>query len=158
MKVICDQMLGSLAKWLRILGIDTFYASSQITDDELLTIAQHEGRILLTRDKELLIRCQKEKLQSIKIENTDLDEQLKELMNKIEFNKKLILSRCTRCNELLASIHQNDVRGKVPKKVFERNNKFWYCSKCQKYYWKGSHYDSMIEKINTMKKSKLTTF
>ena len=40
MKFLCDQMLGTLAKWLRIYGFDTFYANSETGDDELLRIAK----------------------------------------------------------------------------------------------------------------------
>ena len=56
MKVLCDQMLGSLATWLRFLGIDTFYVKEQLSDDDLLQIARKEKRILITKDKELTLR------------------------------------------------------------------------------------------------------
>ena len=39
MKLLCDQMLGTLAKWLRIFGFDTFYANRVIADEDLLNIA-----------------------------------------------------------------------------------------------------------------------
>ena len=48
MKLLCDQMFGTLAKWLRLLGYDTFYASNTITDDELLRIAAKDHRLLIT--------------------------------------------------------------------------------------------------------------
>ena len=47
-----DGMLGSLARWLRILGYDTDYAN-QRDDAELVRIARAEDRVLLTRDREL---------------------------------------------------------------------------------------------------------
>ena len=49
-------MLGKLAKWLKILGFDTLFFS-RIGDDELLSIAQKENRVLLTRDTGLLERA-----------------------------------------------------------------------------------------------------
>ena len=56
MKFLCDQMLGTLAKWLRLLGFDTFYANDEIKDDILLLIAKKENRAIITRDKELIFR------------------------------------------------------------------------------------------------------
>jgi uncharacterized protein with PIN domain len=38
MKLLCDQMLGTLAKWLRIMGFDTFYANAETSDEDLLKI------------------------------------------------------------------------------------------------------------------------
>jgi uncharacterized protein with PIN domain len=59
MRLLCDQMLGTLAKWLRLIGFDTFYATKEMDDSELLQIAKKEKRIILTRDKELLVRGKK---------------------------------------------------------------------------------------------------
>jgi len=55
MKILCDQMLGTLAKWLRIMGFDTFYANAEMSDEDLLNIAKGENRTIFTRDKELII-------------------------------------------------------------------------------------------------------
>ena len=59
MKFLCDQMLGTLAKWLRIYGFDTFYANRDISDSELLDISKKENRILITRDKKSSNCCTK---------------------------------------------------------------------------------------------------
>ncbi len=52
MKLLCDHMLGSLARWLRLMGYDTAYPEPG-PDRDLIDRARKEGRILLTRDKEL---------------------------------------------------------------------------------------------------------
>ena len=72
-------MLGSLAKWLRILGFDTFYANAEITDRDLLKIAKDENRIIISRDKELIFMGKRENLDVIEIKNIDLDEQLNQV-------------------------------------------------------------------------------
>ena len=41
MKFLCDRMLGTLAKWLRIYGFDTFYANSETDDAKLLEISKN---------------------------------------------------------------------------------------------------------------------
>ena len=54
-KFIADVMLGTLARWLRILGYDTSYENF-IDDNELVQICHLEGRIALTRDRRLARR------------------------------------------------------------------------------------------------------
>jgi hypothetical protein len=49
---IADSMLGTLAKWLRILGYDTHYDPT-LDDHQLVRLARAEDRVLLTRDHEL---------------------------------------------------------------------------------------------------------
>ena len=47
-RFLVDSMLGTLAKWLRILGYDTEYDAC-LNDNKLVRLARGEGRILLTR-------------------------------------------------------------------------------------------------------------
>ena len=152
MRLSCDQMLGTLAKWLRILGFDTFYEKDAMTDDELLYIANNEKRIIISRDKELIVRGKKKNLTTIKITTTDLDEQLHQVLKLILIDEQYVLSRCTLCNTILETRTKRSAEGKVPEKVFENNDKFWFCKKCNKYYWKGSHYEKIINKIEEIKK------
>ena len=152
MKILCDQMLGTLAKWLRILGFDTFYANAEMSDEDLLNIAKGENRTIFTRDKELIMKGKKKNLNVISIETTDLDLQLNQALKHVNIDEKSILSRCTLCNTVLDTVEKNKIQGKVPSKVFENNEKFWFCSKCNKFYWMGSHYNEMINKIDKIKK------
>ena len=152
MKILCDQMLGTLAKWLRILGFDTFYANAEMSDEDLLNIAKGENRTIFTRDKELIIRGKKKNQNFMAIETTDLDLQLNQVLKHVNIDEKSILSRCTLCNTVLDTIEKNKAQGKIPSKVFENNEKFWFCSKCNKFYWMGSHYNEMINKIDKIKK------
>jgi uncharacterized protein len=152
MKILCDQMLGTLAKWLRIMGFDTFYANAEMSDEDLLNIAKGENRTIFTRDKELIIRGKKKNLNVVAIETTDLDLQLNQVLKHVNIDENSVLSRCTLCNTVLDTVEKNKVQGKVPSKVFENNEKFWFCSKCNKFYWMGSHYNEMINKIDKIKK------
>ena len=51
-RFICDRNLGKLAKWLRILGYDTFFYRGN-ADRDFLRKADREGRIALTRKRDL---------------------------------------------------------------------------------------------------------
>lgn len=151
MKYLCDQMLGTLAKWLRIYGFDTFYANSEMDDKELINISKNEKRILITRDKNLLQIARKNKIKVIEINTTDINQQINKVINQEKVNPTKVLSRCILCNNIIEEIKKDEVKKKVPNRVFDTNEKFWFCPKCKKIYWKGSHYENMIEKINGLK-------
>jgi uncharacterized protein len=52
---VLDVHLGKLATSLRLLGFDTLYCNDYV-DEELARISSSENRILLTRDRGLLMR------------------------------------------------------------------------------------------------------
>jgi len=149
-------MLGTLAKWLRFTGYDTFYANATMDDRELMNIAKKEKRIIITRDKQLIQKSKKENLQVIEIKTTDLDKQLKHVLNNVDTKRAGILSRCSLCNTILQRIDKCDVKNRVPKKVFENNKEFWFCKKCNKIYWKGTHYTKIVRRIDAVKKATAT--
>jgi hypothetical protein len=147
MNFLCDSMLGTLAKWLRVYGFNTFYANNELEDEDLIEIAKKENRALVTRDIELAQKAKRENLKVIEVTSTDVDNQIKQILNDIDVIKKNILTRCLLCNSKLQTIAKKDVKNKVPEGAFKLNDKFWICKKCNKIYWKGTHYDNMIKKI-----------
>ena len=54
-RFVADCNVGRLARWLRALGYDASY-HPQIGDAELVREAAAEGRVLLTRDRDLTKR------------------------------------------------------------------------------------------------------
>ena len=143
-KFVCDVMLGTLAKWLRILGFDTKY-SKDFEDEEILKIAEEENRVVLTRDKLLANKAKK----AVYINERGLDEQIKKVLNELKINvdEGKILTRCILCNVKVEKIEKEKVKGKVPPHVFENHNEFWICPNCQRIYWAGTHWQNMEEKI-----------
>jgi len=153
MNILCDHMLGSLATWLRIFGFDTFYPSNTMTDDHILQIARDEKRLLLSRDHLLLQRAKKALIPVLEIQTTNLSEQLRLVLQKIPIDEELFLTRCTLCNTPLHTIRKEDIKDKVPEKVYQTKESFWMCPTCKKYYWMGTHYQNMIERINTLRQN-----
>lgn len=149
MKFICDQMLGTLAKWLRIYGFDTFYANGKISDEELIRIAKEEKRILITRDKTLAKVGKRENIKIIEINDTNLDNQIKMVLKDKNIEDDAILSRCLICNSTIEEIEKEKVKGKVPDRVYRSNDEFWFCKNCNKIYWKGTHYINMLKRIKS---------
>ena len=138
-KFAADEMLGSLAKWLRIMGYDTSY-EKDMTDTQILETSQKEGRLLLTRDKELAMRAGKI---GLLIESDDIDEQLRQIIRVFGLSFNESQTRCSVCNAELRPVGPLDVNQEVPLGVLERNKDFFRCEGCGRIYWKGSHWNNI---------------
>lgn len=149
MKLLCDHMLGTLAKWLRFMGYDTAYPGP-LDDTELLVLARREGRVLVTRDKELASRSP----DAIRVRSDDLEEQIREVVSRLSLKVVEPLSRCSLCNDVLVRASPEEVGDRVPKGVLARHDTFWRCPSCGKVYWQGSHWDRMVERLNQLDLSK----
>jgi len=53
LRFVADAHLGGLARFLRMLGFDTLHRNAY-SDEEIRRLAETEGRVVLTRDRELL--------------------------------------------------------------------------------------------------------
>lgn len=148
MKFIVDSMLGKLAKRLRLLGHDTLYAPD-IDDHDLISIAKHEDRIIVTRDTGV---AKVRGLKVMLIRSTAIEEQLKELsrLSKIRFDSRISFSRCPDCNTPVEEVEKSKIENIVPKLVFDTMDKFAYCPKCKKAYWQGTHYDKLVKELKSM--------
>ena len=125
MRFFCDAMLGKLARRLRIFGYDCGLAPNGAPDSEVVRLA--EGRILLTRDRELA------KLpNSLYVPGTTIRSQLSLLYEKYGIRLTVEPSRCPLCNGKL-------VEAKTA------NGPGWKCTTCGHEYWKGSHWDDIAK-------------
>ena len=145
MKLLCDHMLGSLARWLRFMGYDTAYPEPA-PDRLLIERARSEDRILLTRDKELASRVRG----AVQIRSDDLEEQIREVATALPLRLVNPLSRCSLCNEALVSASPDEVRDLVPEGVRSRHQAFWHCPSCGRVYWQGSHWDKMVARLQDL--------
>jgi len=145
-------MLGSLARWLRILGYDTIYFKN-ISDKEILEYAAKEGRVVLTRDYGLYRRARKNNLKAIYFETSKIDEMLTILAKR--YGISLLIdpnrTRCPICNSDLKKVSQKEVKGKVPDIVLREHSDFWVCGKCGKIYWKGTHWITMEKTLSKVR-------
>lgn len=154
MKFIVDAMLGSLAKWLRILGYDTVY-DPKVNDDDLFFKTHLENRILLTRDSELA--CRVKKGLSFLLKNENLRDQLKLAISHFELNtNEHIFTRCVLCNNRITEIKKDLIKNRLDHFIFETVDKFYFCEFCDKIYWAGSHVKlakSFLAEINQREKN-----
>jgi uncharacterized protein len=147
MKFIADIMVGKLARYLRMAGYDVLYENTA-SDDHIVKVADKTGRVVLTRDTLMLARrgFKNGTIKYLCIKDDNLKNQLKQIKAELKIPLEPDLVRCIECNNKLVKVKKEDVEGKVPPYVFKTQEKFMYCKKCGKYYWRGTHYQN-IKKI-----------
>lgn len=147
-RFIVDSMLGSLARKLRLLGIDTAYVRDA-SDSELKYIVRSEDRILLTAD-EALAHSLKDR--AFLVTGNTLRAQLLSLAGRVPVPEGLPLpfSRCLECNVPLKAIDPAEARGKVPPYVSQSRETFSSCASCGRVFWEGTHRDRMEREVEWM--------
>ena len=145
-KFVVDCMLGSLAKWLRLLGYDTLYAN-RASDRELVRVARAEGRILLTRD---LALSRSRNVSAVFVESQQLPEQLRQTITVLGLSPTESLSRCPVCNGELQAVPVEVVADRVPPYVAQTQTQFHVCRTCSKVYWPGTHWQAMRSRLSGM--------
>jgi len=152
-RFVLDGHLGRLASHLRMLGLDCLY-SSAFEDEELAQASAEEGRILLTRDRRLLMR--KIVTQGYLLRSLDSDEQLCEVVKRYELWQWVKpFRRCLRCNHPLETVSKEAVLERLEPLTKRYFDEFRICPACDQVYWKGSHYERMLELIAQVAGNKL---
>jgi uncharacterized protein with PIN domain len=146
-KFIADVMVGKLARWLRVLGLDVAYSNAFI-DDEVVRLAEAEDRIILTRDTGLVARRPAKRC--LLIESDDYKEQLRQVVQTFDLKDFKIFSRCLECNTRLRDVDKEEVFEKVPPYVYLTQNRFAQCASCGRIYWHGTHADEMWKRIGIL--------
>jgi hypothetical protein len=148
-KFIADVHIGSLARYLRMLGFNVLY-KNDFSNQEIIDLSLTEKRAILTKDRKLLKNSKV--THGYWIRNEEPEEQVKEVI--IRFNLKDDVKeflRCLECNNILEPVEKEKVENRIPPKVKKWQNEFWYCRNCDKVFWKGSHYKEMRKFIERIK-------
>jgi uncharacterized protein with PIN domain len=150
-RFVADAMLGSLARRLRLLGLDTLY-DPDTDDDALLRESNRTGRILVTADTELVQRPLARS--TVLVPSTELDDQFVNLSSQVDIAPWVRpFTRCIECNAELAPLHKDRARDGVPPFVWQTNETFYRCGGCGRIYWRGSHragLDAEIERLERL--------
>ena len=147
-RFVLDCHLGKLAYYLRMLGFDTLYRSD-FHDEELIVIASHEQRTLLSRDRALIE--ERGVSRAYRVGETNPKMQVVEVLKRFDlFTLVRPLQRCLRCNTFLVPIEKSTVLELLPPLVRETYDEFQTCPSCHRVYWKGSHYQRMTGFISAI--------
>lgn len=139
-KLLCDEMLKGLARWLRTAGYDVVTEPDGCEDRQLVQRALAESRILLTRDR-FLINLRHAGNVTILVESNGLEACAREITYKLGVDWLLNpFTRCSLCNTVL--VEEADARH-VPPDITQ----VYRCPHCSKYYWQGGHVKRMRHKL-----------
>jgi uncharacterized protein with PIN domain len=151
-RFVLDNHLGRLAAYLRMLGFDSLYRNNY-NDEELAETSQREERILLSRDRRLLMR--KAVSHGYCLRSLDSLEQLTEVIQRFDLTSRIMpFHRCLRCNHPLEPVAKEAVLDRLELLTKLYFNEFQICPACKQIYWKGSHYEKMQKLVADIAKNK----
>lgn len=132
-----DAMLGRLARWLRVLGYDTWYHSA-VADADLVRLAGEEGRVLLTRDRHLLRELRPARALEVRLD--DPLHQLREVVRELALAPPgELFTRCMLCNAPLQELGRAEALPLLPPNLQTMDGPVRRCPACGRLYWDGSH-------------------
>ena len=140
-RFVADAHLGGLARLLRMAGLDTLY-DNNFQDSEIAAIAAREGRIVLTRDRELLKR--RELTHGCYVRTLKAAQQLREIVDRLDLARTARpFTLCLHCNAPLHEVGKALVLQRLPPSVRELHTRFSTCDVCHRVFWEGSHWRHM---------------
>jgi len=150
-RFVCDVHLGQLARYLRMLGLDTRYDRER-ADPVLARISDEERRILLTRDVDLLKRSRVQLGAFIRAQAPR--RQLMDVARRFGLEQQADpLSRCLTCNAELEPASSEAIDAQVPLRAREAHDEFVQCPACDSVYWAGTHVERMQQLIDEVTSS-----
>ncbi|MGX1118387.1 uncharacterized protein with PIN domain [Streptomyces ambofaciens] len=140
LRFLLDVHLGTLARRLRLLGVDTAYESTDLGAPALAALSAAEKRVLLSRDRGLLRR--RELWAGAYVYSTRPDEQLQEVLDR--FRPALHpWTRCTACNGRLRTATKEEVAEQLKGGTQRSYDVFAQCTACGRAYWRGAHHEQL---------------
>jgi hypothetical protein len=134
-RFVLDVHLGALARRMRLIGLDTAYANDA-ADDELVSQANAERRVLLTQDRGLL--CRRQLWAGAYVRGAQPDDQLRDVLDR--FAPPLApWTRCTACNGQLRPVAKPAVESLLEAGTRRSYQEFAQCQSCGQVYWRGAH-------------------
>lgn len=144
-RFVADAHLGTLARYLRLLGFDTRWDAGW-SDDALAAISVGERRILLTRDRGLLKRAAV--THGLCVRHESPRDQMVDVVNRLHLGRRLHpFTRCMACNGQLEDVDKALVAARLPPRTRREFNDFRRCPNCNRIYWAGSHHRRLLKLV-----------
>lgn len=143
MRLLCDEMLAGLARWLRAAGHDTALAPPQASDRALVELARAERRLLLTRDRSLPERAP----DLVLLLPEPLEAQAAALSRLLGLDWLAApFTRCLVDNTPLRPASAQALAA-LPAQTTSLPGPFRTCPACGRVYWPGSHVRRMAARL-----------
>jgi len=135
---VADVHLRKLARLLRLLGFDVVFRDDA-DDPELVELSVREGRILLTRDRQLLKHGALTHGYFVRSERPV--EQVREVIRRFDLAGQVRpFTRCLECGGPLERVAKEQVLDRIPPRTAAWLDEYVLCQGCGKLYWRGTHY------------------
>jgi uncharacterized protein len=140
-----DAMLGRLARWLRVLGYDTWYDIA-VADPVLVQVAADQDRVLLTCDRHLLRELRPPG--ALEVRQDEPLRQLHDVVHALALQPpRELFTRCMLCNALLVELTREQAAPLLPAGLQDIPGPVRRCPDCGRLYWEGSHVRRMRDAL-----------
>jgi len=154
LKFIVDNNVGKLARWLRMMGYDPLFFNGS-DDSQMIAIALAEGRVILTRDTQIMKRrvVTSGQLKAILIQSDEPERQIHQVIDTLDLDCQFRpFAICLEDNQPLVERSKGEVKDLVPPYVFQTQSQFMQCPACHRIYWRGTHWQAMTRRLEKFMK------
>jgi hypothetical protein len=146
MRLLCDEMLKGVGRWLRAAGYDVALVDDGAHDDDLLARTAAKDRLLLTCDRRLFARAGS--AAAVVVLGTEtVDGAARELSARLGIDwLHAPFTRCLRDNAPLVAAGEEAI-AELPATARQGDGPIMRCPECNRVYWPGSHVRRMLTKL-----------
>jgi uncharacterized protein len=146
LRLLCDEMLKGIGRWLRAAGYDVAIADDGGHDNELLARARGENRLLLTCDRKLAARAGDHPAAAL-LATESLDDVARELSTRLGIDwLHAPFTRCLVDNARLVPAGKADIAGLLLT-ARQGAGRIMRCPRCDRVFWPGSHVRRMRARL-----------
>lgn len=146
-RLLCDEMLHRMARFLRAAGYDTAVAARSQSDGDLLVLAQAQERVFVTRDRKLVLPSAMA-VRVVRLDSDGLDDGALELRTRLGIDwLRAPFTRCLIDNASLRPADESELV-RVPATARALGGPVTACPACGRLYWPGSHVRRMHARLS----------
>jgi hypothetical protein len=133
------------------MGYDAVFFDGS-DDSYMVAKALAEGRIILTRDTQIMKRglITSGRLKAILINSPEPEQQMRQIIDTLKLRHPKPFTLCLECNQPLVARKKEEVKDRVPPYVFQTQSQYVECPACHRIYWKGTHWQAMTKKLQRL--------
>ena len=151
-RFLVDENAARIVRWLRLMGYDTVYLPG-VADAALVERALAEQRVLLTRDRGIMVRRPIAAGQAcaVLLVSDHTWQQLEQVVRTLNLDPcPAPFSRCAACNGLLEPVSPEEASPHVPPFVAATQRQFTRCPGCGRFYWRGTHWHRVSARLASL--------
>ena len=136
------------------MGYDTVFFNGS-NDSNMVAIAQAEGRVIITRDTQIMKRrvITSGQLKAVLIKSDEPELQMHQLIGTLNLDCRFRpFALCLECNQPLVERSKQQVKDLVPPYVFQTQSQYMECPACHRIFWRGTHWQAMTKKLKRFSK------